>query len=158
MTCKEKLIAEHPELTEEGIDYVIKERHCPSDYGYLDEPRYCVVEHSTCVKCWDREIPETTDTVCLDPKDTTEKEKEDMPITRKTEAELVEEINALKKDLEEVKNVKQYEEWAIQIKAVHSALMNAGFTDTQAFELILTMIQTNSSIDLSTGATRARKF
>lgn len=156
MTCREKLIADHPEWSEERIVNCIKIL-CPSDYGMEDCNEDACDEYQ-CDRCWDREIPETIDTVCLDPKDATEKEKEDMPITRKTEAELVEEINALKKDLEEVKNVKQYEKWAIQIKAVHSALMNAGFTDTQAFELILTMIQTNSNIDLSAGATRARKF
>ena len=148
MTCKEKLIADHPEWTKEEIDYRIHE-NCPSDYRYLDVPVDCVVEHSTCIRCWNRKIPETTEV---------KKEKENMSTTRKTKQELVEEIDALKKELETVKNVEQYEEGAYQIKALHTAFMNAGFTDAQAFELILTMYHTNSNINLAAGAARTHKF
>ena len=34
---------------------------------------------------------------------------------------------------------KQYEECADDIKVMHTALMNSGFTDEQAFDLIKTM-------------------
>lgn len=56
MTCREKLMIEHPECVDEagygGCD------GCPMDYYYLDKPRYCYPSESMCTKCWDREIPE----------------------------------------------------------------------------------------------------
>lgn len=45
-----------PELSEEEI---ITERH-PFDYGLEEPPShfYCRDEYNTCVKCWNREMPE----------------------------------------------------------------------------------------------------
>ncbi len=54
MTCREKLLAEHPEQ--------IDPRHiggcygCPSFYGYAPDPKNggrCII---TCKECWDREV------------------------------------------------------------------------------------------------------
>lgn len=62
MTCREKLIADHPELTKEEIDYHTR-NYCPSDYGYMDDPETTEGDSSCyyvkCMDCWDREIPET---------------------------------------------------------------------------------------------------
>lgn len=148
MTCINQYMKEHPDAT---LSEVIK-HYCPWEFYNIDENfegcTDAMYEYGDCERCWNREIPGTD----------VKKEKENMPTTRKTKQELVEEIDALKKELENVKNVEQYEEGAYQIKALHTAFMNAGFTDAQAFELILTMIQTNSNINLAAGATRARKF
>ena len=55
MTCKEKYMQEHPDCDWECIVYAC----CPSDYGYLDNPRYCCqYDISACQRCWNREIPE----------------------------------------------------------------------------------------------------
>ena len=59
MTCKEKLIADHPKWTEMDINYRIHHCDCPSVFGYLDDPDYCATD---CAKCWNREIPETEET------------------------------------------------------------------------------------------------
>lgn len=58
MTCREKLMIEHPEC--------INEKKpggccgCPHAYGYLDKPSYCYKSHilgpAVCTECWDREV------------------------------------------------------------------------------------------------------
>ena len=66
MTCREKLMMEHPERIDEY--YIGGCEGCPRDYGYMDDPEYC--DHSnkvihdgvSCTKCWDREIPEANTT------------------------------------------------------------------------------------------------
>lgn len=58
MTCREKLEMEHPEFVD--YCYVGGCSHCPSTYGYLDDPDYCSFRNSEltmCKECWDREIP-----------------------------------------------------------------------------------------------------
>lgn len=58
MTCKEKLIKDHPNWDEELIRKTLEDQ-CPDTYGYLGEPENCTPERvSVCNKCWDREIPE----------------------------------------------------------------------------------------------------
>ena len=57
MTCKEKLAADRPYLTEVELGYIIKEA-CPDTYGYLPEPSHCVACSDECKRCWDREISE----------------------------------------------------------------------------------------------------
>ena len=55
MTCKEKLAADRPYLTEVELGYIIKEA-CPDTYGYLPEPSHCMPRSDECKRCWDREI------------------------------------------------------------------------------------------------------
>lgn len=57
MTCREKLAADKPCLTEVELGYIIKEA-CPDDYGYLPEPSHCNPYSDKCKRCWDREILE----------------------------------------------------------------------------------------------------
>lgn len=56
MTCREKLIQEHPEHNNElcfgGC------HGCPSQYGYANRPDWCRIGFETCAKCWDREVEE----------------------------------------------------------------------------------------------------
>ena len=58
MTCKEKLMMEHPENCN-----IILDTDCPSNYGYLDDPYSCNVSNDenpiSCEKCWEREIPDS---------------------------------------------------------------------------------------------------
>lgn len=60
MTCREKLMMEHPQDVDEHFEGGCA--GCPSDYGYLDNPKECNslrnIRHG-CYVCWDREIPET---------------------------------------------------------------------------------------------------
>lgn len=61
MTCREKLAKEHPELVSIRIDAV----GCPHSYGYAEKYKYCedepVGSPVKCSNCWDREIPEDTE-------------------------------------------------------------------------------------------------
>lgn len=50
MTCKERLAADKPFLTEVELGYIIKEA-CPDDYGYLPEPSYCNPYSDKCKRC-----------------------------------------------------------------------------------------------------------
>lgn len=55
MTCKERLAADKPCLTETELGYILKEA-CPDDYGYLPEPSYCHPFTKACEHCWERDI------------------------------------------------------------------------------------------------------
>lgn len=58
MTCKEQYIKDHPILSEEALEGVMRNM-CPHDYGYLDEAYWCNGRNDdNCKKCWNREIPE----------------------------------------------------------------------------------------------------
>lgn len=65
MTCREKLAMEHPgDVSEEWTGGCYG---CPHAYGYLDRPENCVgsilngASSRRCRECWDREIPEETE-------------------------------------------------------------------------------------------------
>lgn len=64
MTCRERLIKEHPEFVSE--DYKEGCWSCPSDYNYMDDPDYCNMNESQCRLCWDREIPEEAAPITFD--------------------------------------------------------------------------------------------
>lgn len=95
--------------------------------------------------CWNTEIPVEVE------KKTEETEKKESKKTmattvKKTKAQLMEELDlakehtaALEKQLKNMEQYKQYEECADEIKAMHTAFINSGFTDAQAFDLIKTM-------------------
>lgn len=54
MTCREKLMREHPE--EVNSREVGGCANCPHHYGYAHKPEWCDLGKDTCTKCWDREI------------------------------------------------------------------------------------------------------
>lgn len=60
MTCIEKLIWDHPELSKEEVLIAIRD-NCPSGYEiFIDDPDYCIgFDVGNCNKCWHREIPGT---------------------------------------------------------------------------------------------------
>lgn len=66
MTCREKLMKEHPDYISDS--YMGGCRDCPSSYGYLHDPdRYCYPTETTCRDCWDREIPENKEETNMNP-------------------------------------------------------------------------------------------
>lgn len=59
MTCREKLSLMRPDAIDP--DCWGGCRGCPTDYNMLPKPEYCKPIHEICTKCWNREIPETTE-------------------------------------------------------------------------------------------------
>lgn len=57
----------------------------------------------------------------------------------KTKKELLEEIKQLKDQVERLDRYKQYENAATEMRAMHEAFVNSGFTDEQAFDLVKTL-------------------
>ena len=161
MTAREKLKLEHPEKIDP------KElggcRSCPSAYDYLENPSWCryldghnyTMEEAEdeCTRCWNREIPESIEKklarICevkpdkVDLQMISNMNKREVTMnTRATKQELLENIAKLKEELERLDKYRKYEEAASEIKAIHDAFMNAGFTDEQAFALINTAMST----------------
>lgn len=141
MTCREKLQLEHPEFVSDFYDGGCS--GCPHEYGYLPIPDGCGSggwDGITCTACWDREIPETENNI--------KKENKTMANSKMTKAELLEEIKIAEEhihnmegQLKNLEKYKQYEEAADELKAMHTALMNSGFTNEQAFDLLKTTMQ-----------------
>lgn len=142
MTCREKLRLEHPARVNPRFDGGCEQ--CPHTYGYMPLSTSECMEMS-CTECWDREIP-GTETI-------NKKEKESMAtnttkLTEMTREDMIEEIEIARKHIREmeaqIKNLekyKAYEETADEIKAIHTALMDSGFSDDQAFDLLKTTMQ-----------------
>lgn len=132
MTFREKLIQKHPEFVDDMFNGGCS--GCPSTYGYERYyNRLCSDRNYDCTACWNREIPE-------------EKGETNM-ITRKTKAELMEEIEAknseikdLKKEMAALERYKQYDEAANELKAMHDSFINAGFSRDEASRLMLKLI------------------
>jgi hypothetical protein len=140
MTCREKWESLHP-----GKDFKTNViRACPWQYGYLDPPDTCgTLSSDVCDKCWDREIPEET-------------KKEKPMSTKKTKAELMEELEAainakadLEKQLAELEKYKTYRTAGDELKAIHTAFMDAGFDSAQAFTLLQTMMMNSMAENLT---------
>lgn len=135
MTHLEKLKKTHPNWDEGDIrEYVDNE--CPGPYDHsVDCPDNCrpLID---CDKCWNQEIPET---------ETNEREETKMETTattRKTKAELLEDIVALKKQIEHLDRYKKYEECADELSAMRKAFVNSGFSEEEAFKLVIEMLRT----------------
>ena len=58
MTCKEKLIKDHPEWNEDKINEVVR-ADCPEYYMNIGDPDWCTPFTDACKKCWNREFPDT---------------------------------------------------------------------------------------------------
>lgn len=128
MTFAEKARKDYPEaiVTELG-----RPRGCPHLYGYEGVLSNYECNRRTCTQCWEREIPEEA------PK----------PTTKKTKAQLLNEIADLNKEVERLneeaerlERYAQYEEGAGEIYAMQKAFENSGFTRTEAFALVRDMV------------------
>lgn len=142
MTCIERLRQKYPEWTDDQI-VVFTRSYCPFEVG-IDYPPERVCRHSRCSECWDTDIPE--------PKKI-KKENEIMPThainaREVTKEDLIREIEAAHNHIQEMEKrmrsldkYNQYKEAGDEIKAMHVAFVDAGFSDDQAFELIKASIQ-----------------
>ena len=142
MTCREKLKLKNPDCTENQLSNLTRS-YCPWEMG-IDYPPEKVCRNSRCGECWDTEIPGI---------ETIKKENKNMAnvinVTGKmTKDEMIKEIEFARNHIQEMENriknlerYKQYEDMADELKAVHTALMNSGFTNEQAFEMLKTTIQ-----------------
>lgn len=146
MTCREKLMLEYPGMI--GTQYQGGCCGCPSMRGYLEDPPKEWCRKVRCYECWDREIPETEETDISN----NEKENETMsvtvPVSKMTKAQMVEEIEfahkhivEMERKLEDLRKYEKYKDCADEIKAIHTALMDSGFTNDQAFDLLKTTMQ-----------------
>lgn len=139
MTCREKLKLKLPEFSEDRLDDITRS-YCPFEME-IDYPPGQVCRHSICSECWNTEIPETK----------IKKENDIMNPTKMTKAELLKEIEfahnhirEMEGRLERMEHYKQYEDMADELKAMHTAFMNSGFTNEQAFDMVKTL--TNAAI------------
>lgn len=57
MTCKERLILDHPNWSMKDVEDIIS-IECPELFGYLPDPDFCIGESQDCVKCWNRDLSE----------------------------------------------------------------------------------------------------
>lgn len=80
------------------------------------------------------------------------KEEKKVATTRKTKDELMTElevketeIKELKEDLKKLEKYKQYEDMANEIRALHEAFMNSGFSDEQAFVMVNNILTTTTA-------------
>ena len=156
MTCREKLAIEHPEDICE--DYNGSCAKCPHDYGYLDKPISCgfptpILKQIRCDDCWDREIPENTETKIEDEnmswtiEHETKKENNSMSNSKKTKAMLQEEIEQLRqelsdknKELAKLDKYKKFDDMGEELFVAMTAMINAGFTHDEAFTLLQTVV------------------
>ena len=140
MTRKEKLRMDHPDWSENQFRRIFRDS-CPYEYGLDKDPGDCVVN---CINCWNKDIPETEET---------KKENDIMPInvatTREvTKEELLKEIefahNHISEMEIELKKLEQYKKnvaLATELKAIHNSLVEGGFSEEQAFELMKCALQ-----------------
>lgn len=129
MTYLEKFKQEHPGKT---LDHKGLPKLCPVACGYEKEC-LCAKQPLTCEDCWNREIPET---------ETNEREETKMEnttpaiySTRKTKAQLLEEIADLKKQLVDATQYEAYDECATQIAAMCRSFETAGFSRAEAIDI-----------------------
>lgn len=62
-------------------------------------------------------------------------------MANKTKAELMEEIKDLNERIKKLDRYKQYEDAADELAALRDSFVNAGFTKTEAFTMVRTMMQ-----------------
>jgi predicted nucleic acid-binding Zn-ribbon protein len=62
-------------------------------------------------------------------------------MANKTKAELMEEIKDLNERIKRLDRYKQYEDAADELAAMRDSFVNAGFTKTEAFTMVRTMMQ-----------------
>ena len=150
MTCRERLKIENPYLV--SAKYFGGCLGCPSLYGYLECPDYCkdisISLRKRCTMCWDREIPEN--------KNNNEMEENKMNETSNrtmTREDLYNEINQKKKEIEYLKErieklakYEKYDESAAECSAMKDSFVRAGFTEEQAFEILLVCLKAQFKI------------
>lgn len=121
MTFAEKARIEHPERI--SID-LGRPSGCPHELGYSygnNNTAPCVTENLSCDDCWNREVQAVSKS----------------QTTKKSKAQLLEEINELKKQVSQLERYSKYEEAANEVRAMNMAFVSSGFTEDQAFDLTM---------------------
>lgn len=78
----------------------------------------------------------------------TNKGEEKMAVAEKrTKEELLDEIKKLKGEVERLEKFKAYDNMAGEFKGMYDSYVNAGFTEDQAFQLIIKLIEYNASMN-----------
>ena len=140
MTYLDELKKGHPNWDEAQIRiHVLND--CPMIKGACPFPDE---DMESCIRCWDREIPGTKPTNKTENNEREENnvnESTPTPTTRKTKADLLKEIDDLKKQVEHLDRYKQFEDAADTTAAMCKSYENAGFSREEAFELTKLMIE-----------------
>lgn len=154
MTCRNAFYRMHAEMEHEAAVELFK-KSCPDDFGYAGRPDTCFGSNRDCVACWERQCEKkiTFEKGCED--------KLEPMTTKKTKAELMEELEAanktkddLEKQLTELEKYKTYRDCGDELKAVHTAFMDSGFSSEQAFSLMQTMLFQATTTSISTNIVR----
>lgn len=140
MTWKEKMQIDAPHDVNDKYSGGVY--GCPKDRAHYGCPHINAPSNELCTKCWNREIPDTEKII-------EEKEETIMSAdTKKTKAELIEELEDIRerekelaKQVENLERYKQYEDLADEMGAMKQAFVNSGFTDDQAFTMIMEIIK-----------------
>lgn len=136
MTYREKIAMDHPIALDPDCAGGVA--GCPKDYHLGPEKQSWAACPKDCDACWNRECT----------KEQTEGEKE-MPTTKvttkKTKAELLDEIKNLTKEVEKLERYKKYEDAASEIAAMRDAFINEGFTREEALQLVNNLVSTAAS-------------
>lgn len=135
MTFLEQYVFDHGDMV------MSENTSCPWKCEY--EPRYDC-SNVACNDCWNREIPGTNN-IDISKGET---KMEGKVTTRKTKAELLEEIAELKKQAERAGRYEKYDEGAAEIKAMCDSFINAGFNHDAAFQLTMKMIETVGKVGI----------
>ena len=140
MTAREWMEQNHPDRVDEG--YIGGVDGCPYEY-YINVPKSdecdCGDCEETCSACWDQEIPGTEN----------EKENETMitmeveapKTTKKNKAQLLEELENLKKELTKLEKYRKYDDTADELYAIMDSFTRAGFTREEAFTMMMTAMK-----------------
>lgn len=144
MTYLEKFRIEYPSYKECSDEDIIK-KCCPDEMMVLDWDYDCDGFDNDhlyeCVICWNREIPGT------EPTNNEIKKETKKMTTRKTKTELLEELEQkkeeiaeLRKQVEKAERYKAYDDMAAEMKAMQDSFINAGFSEKQAYTMLMTLI------------------
>lgn len=140
MTFLQKLEQDHPEFTEAELFDI----DCPDKYGYETHRGYdshCAF--TTCRDCWNRQMEGSMDICTANHNTNNEREETTMEntyTTRKTKAQLLEEIDGLKREVADLDRYRQYESCANELANIREAFVKAGFSEFEAFQLILAFL------------------
>ena len=91
---------------------------------------------------------------CFDHSKFEPKEKEKKTMDRRTKVQLLEaieekdaEIKDLKEEIGRLEKYEKYKEVADETKVIHTAFVDSGFTEEQAFELMKTLISSAANMN-----------
>lgn len=140
MTFLQKFEQDHPDITDDISCY----DGCPDMYGYETHrgfSSHCAF--TTCRDCWNRQMDGSLDICTANHNTNNEREETTMEntyTTRKTKAQLLEEIDGLKRQVADLDRYRQYESCANELANIREAFVKAGFSELEAVQIILAFL------------------